>query len=146
MREALLPAVVSLLDMEKGSRGPEKWAVSASVYPVAPSDEAEKMVNEAVEAAVAAWGQRQLDELDAEERLSVACEKAPTDDPVIQKIRSAFQKVSLPCPPPPRFPSPSSLSAECPFLVTFSRLAPLLSRSRQSSRRLQARRRRRLLP
>ena len=34
-----------------------------------------------------------LAELDAEERLAFACEKAPTDDPVVQKIRAAFLKI-----------------------------------------------------
>lgn len=41
---------------------------------------------EAVKAAVAGWGQRQVDELEAEERLAFACEKAPTEDPVLLKV------------------------------------------------------------
>ncbi len=41
---------------------------------------------EAVKAAVAGWGERQLDELEAEDRLAFACEKAPTTDPVIEKV------------------------------------------------------------
>ena len=32
-----------------------------------------------------------LAELDAEDRLAVACERAPTTDPVIAKLRAAFQ-------------------------------------------------------
>lgn len=37
-----------------------------------------------------AWGQRGLLELEAEERLAIACEKSPTQDPVIAQLRSAF--------------------------------------------------------
>ncbi len=41
-----------------------------------------------------AWGQRGLLELEAEERLAIACEKSPTQDPVIAQLRKAFN-VSL---------------------------------------------------
>lgn len=47
-------------------------------------------------AAVDAWGQRKLDELEAEERLAFACEKAPSDDPVVQKLRATFLQVRCP--------------------------------------------------
>jgi hypothetical protein len=43
---------------------------------------------EAVAAAIAGWGERQLEELEAEERLAFACEKAPSTDPVIDKASS----------------------------------------------------------
>ena len=43
-----------------------------------------------VQAAVKAWGQRGLLELEAEERLAIACEKSPTQDPVIAQLRKAF--------------------------------------------------------
>jgi len=43
---------------------------------------------------VKAWGQRGLLELEAEERLAIACEKSPTQDPVIAQLRKAFN-VSL---------------------------------------------------
>ena len=49
------------------------------------------VLTQAVAAAKEAWGQRQLKELDAEERLSMACEKAPTSDPATSKLRAAFQ-------------------------------------------------------
>jgi len=39
---------------------------------------------------VKAWGQRGLLELEAEERLAIACEKSPTQDPVIAQLRKAF--------------------------------------------------------
>ena len=54
-----------------------------------------------MQAAVGAWGERGLLEIEAEERLAVACEKAPTDDPVIAQLREAFN-VSAPLHVPPR--------------------------------------------
>ena len=50
---------------------------------------------EAVKAAVAGWGQRQVDELEAEERLAFACEKAPTEDPVLLKVGAESGSVAL---------------------------------------------------
>ena len=98
MRELLMPKVVNLVDEEDGPRRLRpltinSWNVSPKLYPCSVSDEATKLANEAVDAAVASWGAGQLAELDAEERLAFACEKAPTDDPVVQKIRAAFLKI-----------------------------------------------------
>ena len=45
----------------------------------------------ALQAAVSAWGERGLMELDAEERLAVACERSPTQDTVIAQLREAFR-------------------------------------------------------
>lgn len=47
-----------------------------------------------MQAAVVAWGERGVQELDAEERLAVACERSPTQDAVIAQLRDAF-RVSL---------------------------------------------------
>ncbi len=49
------------------------------------------MLSQAVAAAKEAWGQRQLSELEAEERLAMACEKAPTSDHATSKLRAAFR-------------------------------------------------------
>ena len=46
---------------------------------------------QAVKAAKKEWGERQLEELEAEERLSVVCERGPVSDPVISQLREAFQ-------------------------------------------------------
>ncbi len=46
---------------------------------------------QAVAEARSAWGARALPDLEAEDRLSVACERAPTSDPVIASLRAAFQ-------------------------------------------------------
>jgi preprotein translocase subunit SecA len=41
--------------------------------------------------AAEAWGSRQLTPLEAEDRLAVACEKAPTDDATLSQLREVFQ-------------------------------------------------------
>jgi preprotein translocase subunit SecA len=45
----------------------------------------------ASKAAAAAWGERSLPLLEAEDRLSVACEKGSTDDEVLLKLRAVYQ-------------------------------------------------------
>jgi preprotein translocase subunit SecA len=39
------------------------------------------------------YGERRLPELEAEEKVAVAAEKAPTDDPVIQKLREVYKAI-----------------------------------------------------
>lgn len=46
---------------------------------------------QAAAAAAAAWGERQLSPLEAEDKLAVACEKAPTEDAVLGQLREVFQ-------------------------------------------------------
>jgi preprotein translocase subunit SecA len=53
--------------------------------------EVEKEVTLAVTAAEEAWGTHQLLPLEAEDKLAVACEKAPTSDAVLSKLRAAFK-------------------------------------------------------
>lgn len=62
------------------------------------------MLAQAVAAAKEAWGQRQLSELDAEERLAMACEKAPTSDHATSKLRAAFRVLLTPPPSTPPVP------------------------------------------
>jgi hypothetical protein len=49
------------------------------------------LAKKSVKMAVAAWGQRQLSALDAEDRLSVACEKGVAEDEVTLALRQAYQ-------------------------------------------------------
>ena len=53
---------------------------------------------QAVSACRQAWGERRLSELDAEDRLATACEKAPTSDPATSALRAAFQVPPRPAP------------------------------------------------
>ena len=99
LREMLMPKIVNLLDSENSTsriarpRTPSSWKVNPKLFPCDISEEGMRLAKEAVDTAVSTWGERQLEELDAEERLAFACEKAPTADPVLQKIRKAFVKI-----------------------------------------------------
>uniref|UniRef100_A0A061SHA1 Protein translocase subunit SecA n=1 Tax=Tetraselmis sp. GSL018 TaxID=582737 RepID=A0A061SHA1_9CHLO len=94
LRELLMPELVSLVDESNSIKNAgNKWKVRDGFFPVELSGDAKALARGAVEAAVDAWGKRQMEELEAEDRLSFACEKAPTADPVIMKIREAFRKI-----------------------------------------------------
>ncbi|AUT01925.1 preprotein translocase subunit SecA [Nostoc sp. CENA543] len=69
------------------------WKASPEIFPTQLSPEAEKLLKEAVDFAVREYGDRALPELEAEDKIAVAAEKAPTDDPVIQKLRDAYKRV-----------------------------------------------------
>ncbi|MCP6762603.1 MAG: preprotein translocase subunit SecA [Fischerella sp. CENA71] len=69
------------------------WKASPQVFPTQLSKETEQQLKQAVEMAVQAYGDRSLPELEAEEKIAVAAEKAPTDDPVIQKLREAYKAI-----------------------------------------------------
>jgi len=69
------------------------WKVSPQIYPTQLSPETEKKLIEAVKFAVQQYGERSLPELEAEEKVAIAAENAPTDDPVIQKLREVCRAV-----------------------------------------------------
>lgn len=69
------------------------WKASPQIYPTQLSKDTEKKLKAAVDFAVAEYGERSLPELEAEDRVAVASEKAPTDDPVIQRLREAYNLV-----------------------------------------------------
>ena len=69
------------------------WRASPEIFPTQLRKETEQLLKAAVEVAVKAYGERSLPELEAEEKVAVAAEKAPTDDLVIQKLREAYQQI-----------------------------------------------------
>ncbi len=69
------------------------WRASPEIFPTQLTKEAEQILKEAVEAAVREYGERSLPELEAEDKVAVAAEKAPTPDPVIQKLREAYKRI-----------------------------------------------------
>lgn len=69
------------------------WKVSPQIFPTALSKATEKLIKEAVDFAVRDYGERSLTELEAEDKVAVASEKAPTDDSVIQKLRAAYKAI-----------------------------------------------------
>jgi preprotein translocase subunit SecA len=69
------------------------WKASPQVFPIQLSKETEQLLKEAVQVAVREYGERSLPELEAEEKVAVAAEKAPIDDVVIQTLREAYKRV-----------------------------------------------------
>ena len=69
------------------------WKASPQIYPTQLSRETEQLLKAAVEFAVREYGERSLTELEAEDKVAVAAEKAPTDDPVIQQLREVYNRI-----------------------------------------------------
>ncbi|XP_059438065.1 protein translocase subunit SecA, chloroplastic [Corylus avellana] len=97
LREMLMPRVVKPIEGVFASvkKPPPKktWKVNDNLFPCKLSSENAKLAEEAVQLAVKTWGQRSLSELEAEDRLSYSCEKAPAQDEVIAKLRYAFLEI-----------------------------------------------------
>ena len=69
------------------------WNASPEIYPVDLSPEAEGLIKAAVHTAIQQYGEQSLSELEAEDKIATAAEKAPTDDPAIQQLRDAYRKI-----------------------------------------------------
>jgi preprotein translocase subunit SecA len=69
------------------------WKASPDIFPIDLSPTAIDELKTTVDFAVATYGERSLSELQAEDKLAVAAEKAPTDDPVIQKLRDVYNHI-----------------------------------------------------
>ena len=69
------------------------WKVAPQIFPTDLSPETKTSLKEAVSFAVKTYGEQSLSELEAEDKIAVAAEKAPTDDPVIQKLRDVYNEV-----------------------------------------------------
>lgn len=69
------------------------WKASPQIFPVELPRELEKMLKEAVDFAVTEYGENSLTELEAEDKVAVASEKAPTDDRTIQKLRQVYNAI-----------------------------------------------------
>jgi preprotein translocase subunit SecA len=69
------------------------WKASLNVFPTELSKATETLLKDAVSAAVKQYGEQSLPELQAEELLAIAAEKAPIDDAVLMKLREAYNTV-----------------------------------------------------
>jgi preprotein translocase subunit SecA len=69
------------------------WRVKPEIFPTNITMDTENLLKQAVDFAVRQYGERSMSELDAEELIAVACEKAPTTDPAIQQLRDAYRIV-----------------------------------------------------
>ncbi len=96
---ANVPGISLGKDAPKGFGGNSKgkkvktWKASPQIFPTELSAEAENLLKETVKFAVQQYGEQSLSELDAEEKIAVAAENAPVDDPVLQKLREAYQVI-----------------------------------------------------
>jgi preprotein translocase subunit SecA len=77
----------------QGFAGGAANAPSISLYPCEISPEAKQLLKESVNFATEQLGARSRSFLEVEEMISIASEKAPTEDPVIDKLREAFNKI-----------------------------------------------------
>lgn len=115
IREYLMPQIVMPendqfmvnvpgIDMNKRAKGEgfgangngkkvKNWKPSSDIFPCQLSPDTETKLKEAVKFAVETYGQQSLSELDAEEKIAVAAEKAPTDEPVILKLRDVYRSI-----------------------------------------------------
>ncbi len=71
--------------------------MAQELYPRQLSDGASAQAVVAVRAAAAAWGEKMLTALEAEDRLAIACEKGEVSDPTILQLRAAYQVRPLGC-------------------------------------------------
>ncbi len=71
----------------------KKWQPSADIFPTELSPETQNMIKDAVKFAVDEYGQQSLSELEAEEKIAIASENAPTEDPVIEKLRQVYKAI-----------------------------------------------------
>ena len=102
VREALMPRVVQVEEGDAprdkaaaaaAAVGKSRWSVNPALYPVQLDAGTAKLVDAAVARCVKAWGDKALPALEAEDRLSVACEKGPLEDETLLALRVAFQAV-----------------------------------------------------
>jgi preprotein translocase subunit SecA len=69
------------------------WKVAPQIFPTELSLDTKEALKEAVTFAAQTYGAQSLSELEAEDKVAVAAEKAPTSDPVIQKLREVYNQV-----------------------------------------------------
>lgn len=110
LREYFMPKIVRPEDDELGMNLPtmdgrkpaqgfapgkkvKTWRASPQIFPTELSKETETLLKEAVKFAVQQYGEQSLPELEAEEKVAIAAENAPTDDPVIQKLREVYKLI-----------------------------------------------------
>jgi preprotein translocase subunit SecA len=69
------------------------WKASPQIFPTELSTETQNFLKETVKFAVQQYGEQSLPELDAEEKIAIAAENAPVEDPVLIKLREAYKMV-----------------------------------------------------
>ncbi|MEW5299521.1 MAG: hypothetical protein WDW36_002530 [Sanguina aurantia] len=116
LREMLMPEIVSVVDAEAVAILPgataavlavaaaakkrdsakiiiRNWNANPALFPCELSPGTLTAARKAIALAVSSWGLRKLSALEAEDRLSIACEKGATDDAVVLALREVFQSM-----------------------------------------------------
>ncbi|MGK7946851.1 MAG: preprotein translocase subunit SecA [Microcystaceae cyanobacterium] len=76
-----------------GGKKVKTWKASPDIFPTILTSETENLLKDTVKLAVDTYGQQSLTELEADEKVAIASENAPTDDPVIQKLREVYKAI-----------------------------------------------------
>mgnify|MGYP003471085318 FL=1 len=69
------------------------WKASPQIFPTELSIETQNFLKETIKFAVQQYGEQSLPELDVEEKIAIASENAPVEDPVLLKLREAYKMV-----------------------------------------------------
>jgi preprotein translocase subunit SecA len=72
------------------AKPPSEARAIGALYPCALSEATDGQLAQLAQGLVKAWGDRQLSVLELEDRIAQAAEKAPTEDPQIQRLREAI--------------------------------------------------------
>ncbi|BAZ43192.1 preprotein translocase SecA subunit [Chondrocystis sp. NIES-4102] len=96
---ATVPGIKMGKDTAKGfaangqSKKLKTWKASPQIFPTELSATTEELLKETVKFAVQQYGSQSLPELEAEEKIAVASENAPVDDPVLLKLREVYKLI-----------------------------------------------------
>jgi preprotein translocase subunit SecA len=69
------------------------WKASPQIFPTELSKETENLLKDTVKFAVQHYGEQSLPELEAEEKIAIAAENAPVEEPVIEKLREVYKQI-----------------------------------------------------
>ncbi|MBC8123860.1 MAG: preprotein translocase subunit SecA [Gemmatimonadaceae bacterium] len=102
IKELLMPSLMmpeeDLDEMQRnggavGASVGVKRLVATSLYPCELSAEAQKALKDAVSFAMAELGANSQSALEVEDLIAVASEKAPTEDPVVERLRAVYRTI-----------------------------------------------------
>ncbi|WP_204104987.1 MULTISPECIES: preprotein translocase subunit SecA [Spirulina sp. CCY15215] len=89
----LKPAKKSPQGFGEGEKKKKTWKASPEIFPTDLSPGTLQKLKEAVNFAVETYGEQSLQELEAEDKLAIASENAPINDPVLQKLREVYNLI-----------------------------------------------------
>ncbi|MGK7928188.1 MAG: preprotein translocase subunit SecA, partial [Spirulina sp.] len=87
------PAKKSPQGFGDGEKKKKTWKASPEIFPTDLSGSTLEKLKEAVNFAVETYGEQSLQELEAEDKLAIASENAPIDDPVLRKLREVYNRI-----------------------------------------------------